>query len=341
VCIEIYARDQAIEIPFAQEIITFRSPTSFDGEYTMLVKNAGKERISQLLALYPRPLMKKKPIAPSGCNPVLRNVHNVAEQLIAKGTQIAGSRRCEWKDGQLTMWIPNPNKPEDNLPQLVGRLTMNDFRFVCPAGFLCEHVDILDGINDGFSAWALQLTRPLESTDSLWITLVVRVERAGRQLLSSLAPPVTFHTFAAPQSVRTTLREAAETGAKTAIGPGADPANMQHYQSFLDIFGLGASQRQVAIGYYELTVIPGSPLHREITDWTYEGQLWMRSSSPKVVKRTVRYPSSHTEVRHEPIFEWKSGRILDQFRESLPADRRADMFIGMDFRLRFSIRGAL
>lgn len=337
-CIEIYSRDHAIQIPFAQELIRFHSATSFDGEYTMLVRNSSGAPISQLLALYPRPLLKT-----TGDIPQLTNVSNIASSLIDRGAPPKNPdefRSCEWKDDKLTMWIPNPNSPDRFIPDLSGRLTRNDFKFGVPRGFDNVHVQLLNNLNDGFSAWTLNLTRPLGQNEALWISLIIRVQKAGRRLPSGIFAPSVFHTLASPQSVRTTLYESFQARESTAFGKGADPAFMKFYESFLDAFGLRDPERKVNVGYYELSVSPGPPTKRELLNWNHEGHLWMRSTSPKVVMKKIKYPGEHqTESSYEPVFEWKSGTMLDQFCEAVPDPSLA--FPSMDFRLRFTIRGSM
>lgn len=341
-CIEVYA-EECIEIAFESEYLTFTSEVSFEGDYKLLVRNCGQANIRTLYCLFPRPLLSVSPKK----IPQLHNVQNIAPEVIAAATADS-SGKTTWNNGRLFAKIPDPNLPENYLPHMSGRLGQNDFCFRIPRGIESRHIDLLSTLGDGYSAWTIQLERPLEVNDAQWICLRIAVDDCGRVLPDSLSGKVVYHSFASPESVRNTVVDTFEEREEEAFSSETAANDMIYYETFLDLFKL-RSARSVDIQYYELTICPGDSHKREILNWSYEGCLWMRSSSPHVESYIDSGNGTTERMVYEPVFQWKSGshlflhqdltRLRKMARVGLDERDRARMG-NMDFRVWLMMRTA-
>src|SRR5438552_114134 len=61
-CIEVYSKDQPVQILYEHENFRFLSERSFRGRYIFLVRNAGYTPVSVLSMIFPRPLYEIKEI---------------------------------------------------------------------------------------------------------------------------------------------------------------------------------------------------------------------------------------------------------------------------------------
>lgn len=317
-CLEVYAAQQPVVLPFAHEVVSFLSPTTFVGQYTVLVKNAGSAPLSEVGLLYPRPLLE---LDENGV-PFLAGTSDLSPSVHAEAASGADPSKTLEED-QFVWRVANPNRPQNDL-FLRGKLDPSNTSFSLPSGFEPKQVALLEEL--GVSAWTIQFNEPIAPNDAHWLSLAIKVDKVGRKIPRSISGPLVFHQFASPLAVRQTIEESFLTGKETVFGPDGNSSPAEHVDAFeflLDAFSL-RKPRQVQIEYYQLTVQPGDPMKQEMTELLCEGELWMRSDSP-FPREVIDDGESWTE----PVFQWKSGSMLDQFNGNGGT---------MDFTLRFALR---
>lgn len=319
-CVEIYSLDQPIQIPYEHENIRFLSPTSFRATYTLLVRNAGFRPIDALLALYPRLLYHLTlSTGKARSRPRLRidGFENTTESLLSHHPEMV--RR---PDGRLELALPDPNNPVCQLPALVGRWDHDNVQAQIPEVVLANARRAFWAFEQHrFSVWALQLTEGIAPGDAHWFQCEIEVEGAGEPLEDTLYGPVIFHELASPIDVRRTVAENLQNALRdvwqqrATIPPSeADYheqiATLGHQEraltALVSAFGL-AQERRVDIQYYELTLETGDPREQFLVYAFTQGDIRMRSGSP----RLGRHPELDRGRIGEPVYEWKSGSILE------------------------------
>jgi hypothetical protein len=155
VCIEVYSKDQPIQILYENENLRFLSPLSFRGRYILLVRNAGYRPISTLSLLYPRRLFRavkkkkkrKTTIEFCGFTNITEDLPRYHEALRAVGSN------------QLEMELPDPNNPLSNLPFLCGYWDHTNTEFELPEAIRNNGQRCLWLYDEHrFSAWNFRLS---------------------------------------------------------------------------------------------------------------------------------------------------------------------------------------
>jgi hypothetical protein len=165
------------------------------------------------------------------------------------------------------------------------------------------------------------LSDPIAPGDAHWLQLELEVPDAGELLPDSIYGPIVFHEVASPIDVRRTFVENIQNALRDVFEQRQNtPAHYPDYQGFITrldnhdrvlgeivrTFGL-ALERRVDIQYYELTVETGDPKQQFLQYIFPQGDIRMRSGSPRL--------GAHEELDlgriGEPVYEWKSGSILE------------------------------
>jgi hypothetical protein len=302
-CLEIYSTEQPIQIPFAHETIRFLNPRSFRIRYIVLVRNAGYREIASLTVILPRPIYHLADGGQAGSLEVsLRGFEDATWRLPELGLffdQPANNR--------LRGHLADPNNPVCDLPGLEGYWNPSNATMSPPHGLTRRCFLLLH--EHRFTAWTVRLGQPIAPGDAHWCCWEVTVSDEGDVLEDTLHGPLVFHELSSPIDVRRTLSETLQSALRDVYQHGPESPNSEHevaYRRILFALGLHAN-RQVDVQYYELTVQPGDPRQRVLLAYTQQGDLRLRSGSPRV-GRNVTWDS---EFLDEPVYEWKSGSILE------------------------------
>jgi hypothetical protein len=328
VCLEIYCPNQKIEIPFEDERIEFVTPLSITGTYTILVRNSGDKPIDRLCWLYPRKLLPDpEGIEPTGSIEVepAGSIEDVTGEL----PQIL-KYRSEVSDGELKLFVPDPNEPEKDLDNIVGKWDSSQtlHELVLPTLTDSEWDGVRDPKMDyderndqrvfngrdmalmnslGYTLLFLRLNSPLAAGDSQWFSWRIKTVRVGENVPSSVAGPHVFHSFASPVYVHRAVKESYLSALEDfSIDDEYHTLHLPHFQKIVEVFQL-RSNRLVNLRFHLLTIEPGDPDVRSLTFWHPTGDLRMLSGSPEVV---VTNSSAGVECE-APVFVWKSGSILE------------------------------
>lgn len=308
-CLEIYSPFQPVQIPYENERIRFLSPSSMSSRYTLLVRNAGFEDLSELNALYPRALIQLV-LAPDGTQTqfVRRKNHgwaDVTDRLPAFAPFSIGQPN---PGDTIAVRMADPNNPIGFLPNISGTWH--------PGGTL----DVMPNLPDReklilqsheFTPLIIKLAAPIQPGEAQWLCLEVIVDQVGCPIDTFFAR-VVFHELTSPIDVRRTIGESLHTAVRdTYTNPQAQPDNLlvahrMAYRGLISKLGLNRD-RQVDIQYYELSVQTGDPLQQYLFGITRLGDIRPRPGSPRIGID----PQRDREFLNEPIYEWKSGSIIE------------------------------
>ncbi|MEZ6103772.1 MAG: hypothetical protein R3E01_32910 [Pirellulaceae bacterium] len=302
-CIEVYPTDGTpIRICYENESIRFLSPTSFVATYTLLIRNATiplpqeASAITELALLYPRPIWKL--IDLDGKQRLALQIKDKTAQL--KTLCENGQARIITNEfgNEFELFVPNPQSPHQNLPDLSGRLG-ESMVLSTPPGFKKKHLKLLRRHQGGLAACFVRLGEPLNPGKAVWVSWEIRVDKAGKELPQSAIGKQVFHSFASPKHVRRTFDDVFQAGV-------ADSAEFNQHREedflfFLNTFGL-RRPRSVKTGYYEVRIELPDSNAATVLDWYVEGDLKIRSQSPEV---------QQVGKKHGTIYEWKSGQRVN------------------------------
>ncbi|HYV39359.1 MAG TPA: hypothetical protein VE988_26960 [Gemmataceae bacterium] len=317
-CIEVYSTDQPIQILYESENLRFLSPLSFRGRYILLVRNAGFRPIDLLSVLYPRRLFSATKVASKPQAKIkFRGFTNITERLpeYHNALRIASPN-------QLEMELPDPNNPLCNLPFLRGYWDHSNIAYELPPRIREKAQRCLWAYNKHhFSAWNFRLSEPIKPGDAHWFQWQFVVEDAGGLLDKTIYGPAVFHEIASPIDVRRTVVENIQNALQDVhkkkqefdVRTEGDVDNLailgEHEEAFKAIvqdFGL-AQERRVDIQYYELTVETGNPQEQFLMYMLPQGDIRLRSGSPRIGSNK----KLDAGRLGEPVYEWKSGSILE------------------------------
>ncbi|GEM_PF-6616357 len=310
-CLEVYSDDQPIQIPFGHETFRFLGPTSFRVRYAMLVRNPGYRAIDKLTAIYPRPIYDFMSGAGKSIDIRLERLEDITDQL-----PVLLGFFDDNGGGRLRAQLPDPNNPVCNMPGLSGQWHANNVRWDFPEACGLRCANLLD-VNR-FTIWNAKLHQPIAPGESHWFCWQITVRDEGDNAPhSTIRGPVVFHEIASPIDVRRTVVEFLQTSLRDIdleltrkdLEPALRHQHVADKQAVTNIlihFGLH-KERRVDIQYYELTVQTGDPQCHWLHHYTAQGDIRMRSGSPRF-GRDVRLDA---EFLNEPVYEWKTGSLLE------------------------------
>jgi hypothetical protein len=297
-CLEVYAPDQAIKIPFAHEQVRLMRPQSVRLRYSLLVANAGRKPINELMLISPFRLLRET----GGPGEVeLRGLGNIIANLSLPDNHEFFS---EIDRGRLRMKLPDPLDPARTV-RLDGIYREDNGVWTFPAEMCQEHLIVL--AQSPFSAWSLRLHEPIPPGDAQWFWWQVDVEKLGQPLRSSLTGAKVIHHVASPCDVRRSFREWLEASAAE-YDEINDPEYAEVCRELLQMFHL--HPRRVDVQYFEYRLETGDPRRQMMDLASTEGQIKMRSMSPRI----GAHPKYDSECLGEPVFEWRFGSLLDRPR---------------------------
>jgi hypothetical protein len=305
-CLEVYSTEQPVQIPFAHETVRFLSLRSFRIRYIVLVRNVGYKGIDLLSVIFPRPIYRFVEEMREGSPAFAVNVAGVvnATQRLPELGYFFGRPI----NNRLRARLADPNNPVCDLPWLEGAWNPDNATMIPPQGLTRRCFLILDAHR--FTAWNVGLAQLIAPGDAHWFCWEVTVENEGDALADTLQGPMVFHELSSPIDVRQTIVETLHGALRDIHEYGPEPgANSEQEVAIRRILlALGLyKERQVDIQYYELSVQPGDPRTQWLTSHVHQGDIRLRSSSPRVGRHQVW----DSEFLDEPIYEWKSGSILE------------------------------
>ncbi len=317
-CVEVYSTDQPIQIPYENENIRFTSPRAYGARHTFLVRNAGFRPIDKLSVLYPRFLyhLDTTPGHRAG-HLRLTSFDNQTERMPSLHPNATATG-----DNYLVMDLADPNNPMCNLPTLRGYWDHSNIEVDYPKVvtenplrsrwlFSTHH----------FSAWNVKLQEPIRPGDAHWFMWEFDVSDAGDPLEDSVHGPIVFHELASPIDVRRTVVETLQSALSDSWNnaqntPPTEPdygriiaretRAQGVFEGLMKEMGIG-QERRVDIQYYELTIETGDPRSQYLCSVITQGDIRLRSGSPRVDHR----PGADRASIGEPVYEWKSGSILE------------------------------
>ena len=163
-----------------------------------------------------------------------------------------------------------------------------------------------------FTAFQVDLKQPIEPQTAHWLSLRLSVDDTGVRLPTTLLGPVVLHEFASPIDVRRTISEGMQTALRILqqedyeLPKEEKIVRAESYNRTLDRLKL-LNERSVDIQYYELFVQTGNPNELLLLSSDTHGDIRQRSGSPRIGSD----PSYDIECLNEPVYEWKSGSIIE------------------------------
>lgn len=312
-CLEVYSPTQPVQIPYELERIRFLSPWAIHSRHTLLVRNAGYEPIHRLLALYPRAMVRPELVRTEGGREVwvpsyLPN--HAAADTTDRLPELAPFVGRLGGESLYTARIADPNNPVGHLAGIAGYWYPGNIRLGPVRGLTTRCYLLLH--SHSYTAWAVTFARPIEPGTAQWVCLELQVNGAGSGIPRTALGPVVFHELASPIDVRRTLSEAVQTSLRDLHTAPADIRRdyvAEHTAAYRRIqLELGLCyERQVDIQYYELCVQTGDPKDLFLLNSGCQGDIRPRSGSPRI----GRDPQLDAEFLDEPVYEWKSGSIIE------------------------------
>lgn len=295
-CLEIYHPEMPVQIPFKSEVVAFTGPLDFVARYTFLIRNGGSSPIERLWVLFPRGLFD---------TPTQRSVPwTKPEDITDKLGPNANQHFLPPSRDTLTLVQPDPNRPQFDREPLTGFwFPSATTRWVMPPGITADHVSLMRKAE--LACWQVDLgDNALAPQQARWFWWEVTVRGSGSPLgRTCLRQNFVLQQLASPIDVRRTFVELFEGGQRDSQAKG-DLTTAEMCSELLKALGL-RYERRVDIQYYELAIWPGRPSQRMIVSWHMERDLRLRSGSPRLGTDPLREPQG------EPIYEWKSGSILE------------------------------
>jgi hypothetical protein len=277
----------------------------------MLVRNAGYRPIEKLTAIYPRPIYDFVKGTASKTDIRLERLEDITDQLPRLLAIFAESR-----GGRLEAQLPDPNNPVCNMAGLSGQWNVNNVRWDFPEACGLRCALLLK--ENRFTIWNARLHKPITAGDAHWLCWQITLRGEGDDAPHpTLHGPIVFHEIASPIDVRRTATEFLQTSLRDidlelareeldALHRNHHLAHKQAIGNILVQFGLH-KERRVDIQYYELTVQTGDPRCQWLKHYYAQGDIRMRSGSP----RFGRDVQLDAEFLNEPVYEWKSGSLLE------------------------------
>jgi hypothetical protein len=149
-----------------------------------------------------------------------------------------------------------------------------------------------------YTFFQVELGTPLQPQESRWFCWQIDARNIGLAIPTKLGVLVQ-HRVASSLDVHRTLSERIQ--AAIDLSQASGPPWLEEASTTLrDALGLTA-ERRVDARYHELVVRPGDPKKCVLLTWTSEGDLHMRSQSPRFGSDPKREPVG------ELLYEWKSG----------------------------------
>lgn len=297
-CIEVFHPEMPLIIRYANETLRFENPRELTVYYVFLVQNAGNADIRFLNVLFPRRLYWNR-----DGDWYLEGVQDITPQIRDR------LRNCDGTCGdKLRLLLPDPNRPQFNLPPLEGEWCVGNSSPELPPGMISEGgLSLMANLECAFFQVDLS-TVPLVPGASRWFGCQVELDGVGIECPSPFGANVhlVIHQVASPCAVRRTLEEKIETVQRTfeAAGP-AFVADL--CKDLRQVIGI-TTERRVNTEFQELVVQPGPPGKRSLIGWDVERDLRMRSGSPRWGNDPLREPID------ELLYEWKTGSLLTQGR---------------------------
>lgn len=322
-CLEVYAPNGKIVIPFANESIRFLTPNAIRSRYSVLIRNAGRRPIRELFFLSPYQLLADGEVRGQV---ELRGPGSIVRDLRASDEFFIGMEGT-----RLSMRMPDPTDTSRWRPILHGDLFEDNGVFQFPSGTEESHVLLMQ--RSPFTGWSLPLTHPINPGNAQWFWWQINVANIGSTFATFREPRV-IHRIASPFDVRRTFKEYLETA--IARFDGEDPEYGQTARELMELFNLN-NKRNVDMEYYELRVEPGDPLRQILDYWEVEGALEMRSRSPRVADNSFY----EGEAAGQPVYEWRLGSLFRRRRWwQSPPNESFMLRLSLSFQPRAPLLGA-